>query len=268
MLLKIPWTHFVLLLLSKIKYFEEIGPEILSGNVLPITKFPFILVLKCLKLSSWLNNVDFSEWKREGVIIFLFIGITEEDFFEEDDLSEPSNIYKICLRQSKRVIWIFDSIQSNIHWLSWGRRGIQDAAGSRCEYPSWPRCGNYVQVQSIRAAKKELNSSALDVLDCFSHICSVFIYVWVCVHTSREWKEKSRGRWTTWTTPSGIIGFEASSGSRSARLSSRWIVHDGKHFTLHCLSARRLHGANSWIAVFLFAQCLHSFGTCFIGDCW
>lgn len=185
--------------LVKLNTSEEIGPELLSGK-LPITEFLFILVLKCIKWSSWLNNVDFSEWKREGETLFLFVDVIKEGFFKEDDLSELSNIYKgICLRQSKRVIRILDSIQPNIHWLSRGRRGIQDAAGSRREYPRWRRCGNYIQVQSIWAAEKKPNSSVLDVLDCFSHMCSVFIYIRVCVHISpsREWKVDSRGRWTS-----------------------------------------------------------------------
>lgn len=109
------------------------------------------------------------------------------------------------------------------------------------------------------------------------HVLCIYIYPSMCAHISFPGVESGQQRkmdkffesfLTPQQSPVGSLGLRPAVGVGAPRLSSRWIVHDGKHSPLHCLSARRLHGANSWVAVFFFAQCLHSYGTCFIEDCW
>lgn len=112
-----------------------------------------------------------------------------------------------------------------------------------------------------------------------SATCALYLYIseYVCTYLlpgSGKWTAEEDGQvlWkfpkTPQQSPVGLLGLRPAVGVGAPRLSSRWIVHDGKHSPLHCLSARRLHGANSWVTVFFFAQCLHSYGTCFIEDCW
>lgn len=259
--------------LVKLTTSEEIGPEILSRNVLPITKFPFILVLNCLKLSSWLNNVDFSEWKHEGERIFLFVD------------------KKTSLRKMT-----FLNLQIFIRGSAWGKvkEKSEYLTVHSLTFTDWAEEEAYKMLQaagvSIQADQhveitfksnpyEQLRKSWIPLFwMCWtvSATCALYLYMpkYVCTDLlpgsgKRTAEEDGQVLWKApEQRPVGSLGLRPAVGIGAPRLSSCWIVHDGKHSPLHCLSARRLHGANSWVAVFLFAQCLHSFGTCFIEDCW